>query len=263
MIVKKELKAKQMNDLRSKIKFHDLKANRFDVKISEASGSYSRAKAIERISTGSKSLDDILGGGIETKALTEFYGESGSGKTQICHTLSVMAAQDKSNGGVNAKIIYIDTQGKFRPERIVAIAKSRGFNIDHAMSNILCVKTMNAHRQESIIENILSRLNNDSSIRLLIVDSVISNYRAEFSKVQKQKKLYKFMCTLANIAQRYNIAVVVTNQVNFLSHYRTANPSGGKIMAHASTYRISLRRLHNNSKQKSILKESGGHFILS
>jgi DNA repair protein RadA len=201
---------------------------------------------IDRISTGSKDLDDILDGGIETKALTEFYGESGSGKTQLCHTLSVMAAHDKSNGGVNGKTIYLDTQGKFRPERIAAIAKSRGFNIRHVMSNILCVKTMSAQQQELIIENILSRLNNDSGIRLLIVDSVISNYRAEFSKAEKQKKLYKFMCTLATIAQRYNIAVVVTNQVNLSGRLGAANPSGGSIMAHASTYRIHLRLLHNN-----------------
>jgi DNA repair protein RadA len=208
-----------------------------------------KIKYIDRISTGSKNLDDTLGGGIETKALTEFYGESDSGKTQMCHTLCVMAAQDKANGGVNGKTIYMDTQGKFRPERIAAIAKSRGFNVDHAMSNVLCVKTMIAHQQELVIENILPRLYNDSGIRLLIVDSVISNYRAEFSKAEKQKKLYKFMCTLTNIAQRYNIAIIVTNQVNFSGRFGAANPSGGSIMAYASTYRIYLGRLYNDSNR--------------
>jgi DNA repair protein RadA len=92
---------------------------------------------IKRISTGSKSLDDILGGGIETKALTEFYGETGSGKTQLCHTLCIMATQHKCEDGIPGKAIYVDTEGKFRPERIASIATSRGFNTDEVLSNIL------------------------------------------------------------------------------------------------------------------------------
>jgi DNA repair protein RadA len=241
-----------MNRLRSKSKFHGvLDAKRYNAKISDlsnvpdASGSYSRPNAIDRISTGSKSLDDILCGGIETKALTEFYGEPSFGKTQLCHTLCVTATQDKH--GITGKAIYVDTEGKFRPERIASIAASRGFNSDKVLSNILCVRTMTSPQQDFIIDKVQLLIEKDNDIKLLIVDSVTNNYRAEVHKLSdRQKKLYKFMSCLTGIAQKYSIAVVITNQVNFSGRLGTANPSGGSIMAHASTYRIHLRRLYNN-----------------
>src|ERR687892_640791 len=98
------------------------------------------SKQIKRISTGSKKLDDLLLGGIETHAITEFYGAPGSGKTQMCYTLAVMAAQNEKN----EKVIYIDTEGKFRPERLVTIACLRGLDISTKMwlSNILHVNAM-------------------------------------------------------------------------------------------------------------------------
>src|SRR5579863_82416 len=64
---------------------------------------YKRRQAIERISTGSKNLDDLLSGGIESQAVTEFYGEFGCGKTQICHTLCVKVQQPKELGGLHAR----------------------------------------------------------------------------------------------------------------------------------------------------------------
>lgn len=78
------------------------------------------SKQIKRISTGSKKLDDLLLGGIETHAITEFYGFAGAGKSQVCYTLAVIAAQNKKNGKANT-VIYIDTEGKFKPERLVTI----------------------------------------------------------------------------------------------------------------------------------------------
>jgi DNA repair protein RadA len=130
---------------------------------------------INRISTGSKSLDDILGGGIEPKALTEFYGETGSGKTQLCHTLCVMAVQDESEAGISSKAIYIDTEGKFRLERIASIAISRGFNANHVLSNILYERAMTTPQQDFIIGRVQSLIDKDNSIKLLIIDSVTSN----------------------------------------------------------------------------------------
>ena len=87
-----------------------------------------RLNTIERISTSSIELDKLLRGGIETKAVTEFYGDFGSGKTQMCHSLATIVSQDKSKGGVNGKCIYIDTEGSFIPDRVSEIANARGFN---------------------------------------------------------------------------------------------------------------------------------------
>jgi DNA repair protein RadA len=60
---------------------------------------------IKRISTGSKSLDSLLGGGIETHSVTEFFGKHGSGKTQLCHTLSVIVTEDTAAGGLKSKAL--------------------------------------------------------------------------------------------------------------------------------------------------------------
>ena len=86
-----------------------------------------KRKSMLRCSTGSKSLDELLLGGIETQAVTEFYGEFGSGKSQICHTLCAMASRPLSEKGLEGGVIYIDTEGTFRPERLQQIAASRGF----------------------------------------------------------------------------------------------------------------------------------------
>jgi DNA repair protein RadA len=79
-----------------------------------------------RCSTGSRALDELLLGGIETQAVTEFYGEFGSGKSQICRTLSATARQSTDSGGMDSGVIYIDTEGTFRPERVEQIARTRG-----------------------------------------------------------------------------------------------------------------------------------------
>ena len=105
-----------------------------------------RRSSIERLSTGSRNIDDILCGGIETKAVTEFYGAPSSGKTQLCHTMCTILPQDKSKEGICGKSIYIDTEGTFRPERIESIAKARGF--DFSLDNILLVEPVDSDQQE-------------------------------------------------------------------------------------------------------------------
>lgn len=128
-------------------------------------------------------LDELLFGGIESNAITEFYGSAGVGKSQICYTLAVMAAQNKKNGEDNA-LIYINTEGKFRPERLVTIARSRGLDMHTTnwLSNILCVNATTSYQQEVFLKYTLNSLleNKQRTISLLVVDSIINNYRAEF-----------------------------------------------------------------------------------
>lgn len=205
-------------------------------------------KKIDRISTGSKYLDDLLLGGIETHAITEFYGASSTGKTQLCHTLAVIATEPEAI----SKALYIDTNGTFRPERIVSIARARGLDIGHTSNNILYARAMTSQHQRLLIEQLTSLIEKKRmKIRLLVVDSAIANYRAEFlgssMLPERQQRLYKFMHMLSITAHVYGIAVVVTNQIN-AGHSYTAKPVGGKIMAQASTYRISLRRLDNRNR---------------
>ena len=80
------------------------------------------------ITTGSSDLDALLGGGIETGSLTEIFGEFRTGKTQMMHTLAVTSQCPLDRGGAEGKVIYIDTEGTFRPARIMEIAERFGMN---------------------------------------------------------------------------------------------------------------------------------------
>jgi len=208
-------------------------------------------RKIKRISTGSKNLDDLLLGGIETHAITEFYGSWGAGKSQICYTLAMIAALSNEN----EKVIYVDTEGKFRPERLATNS--------NWLSNILYVNAMTTPRQEDILENSVIRLldNRLNTISLLIVDSIINNYRSEFlgpsNLPERQQRLYRLMELLSRMAQGYGIAVVVTNQINS-SHSCTishkSNSTGGNVMTYVSDYKICLRRYNGDRIIATIVK---------
>ena len=223
-----------------------------DKSFTTATELYKKRLNIERISTGSKNLDELLGGGIETGAITEIYGEFGSGKTQICHTTAVLVQQKKEKGGLEGGIIYIDTENTFRPERIVSISKSRNIDYSPVLENIIVAKAFNSSHQELIIQEI-GKIIENNNIKLVIIDSAISHFRAEFlgrgTLSERQQKLNKLMHILMRIAETYNIAIIITNQIQsapdmiFGDPYR---PTGGNVMAHSSTYRIYLKKAGKN-----------------
>jgi DNA repair protein RadA len=213
-----------------------------------ASEIYKRRKAIERISTGSKNLDDLLAGGIETQAVTEFYGEFGSGKTQICHTLCVMVQQPRSMGGLEGKAIYIDSENTFRPERIVSISEARGLDPRSALEGIIVAKAYNSSHQELIVSELGNQIRS-SGARLVVVDSAVAHYRAEYlgrgTLSERQQKLNKFIHALVRTSEIYNLAVVVTNQVQASPDTFFGDPTkatGGHVFAHTSTYRVYVRK---------------------
>jgi len=211
-----------------------------------------KRKAIDRISTGSKNLDDLLGGGIETWAMTEFYGEFGSGKSQICHTLCVMAQMPKGEGGLDAASVYIDTEGTFRPERIAEISEARNLDPEKILSRITVARAYNSAHQELVVKE-LGKILEPNKVKLIILDSAVAHYRAEFlgrgTLSERQQRLNRFMHQLLRTAEIYNVAVVVTNQVqaapdSFFGD--PTRPTGGHVVAHTSTYRIYLRKAAKN-----------------
>ena len=89
----------------------------------QTAGAYlEKRKDLVYLGTGSKNLDTLLGGGVETGSITEIFGEFRTGKTQICHTLCVTCQLPIKDGGGAGMAMYIDTEGTFRPERLVPIA---------------------------------------------------------------------------------------------------------------------------------------------
>ena len=239
-------------DLNNKARKRLVELNKLEPDFINAADLLAKRKAIDRISTGSKNLDDLLGGGIETWAMTEFYGEFGSGKSQICHTLCVMVQQPKGEGGLDSGAVYIDTEGTFRPERIQEIAESRDLDAEKILSRITVARAYNSAHQELIVKD-LGRVIEPNKIKLVILDSAVAHYRAEFlgrgTLSERQQRLNRFMHQLLRTAEIYNIAVVVTNQVqaapdSFFGD--PTRPTGGHVVAHTSTYRIYLRKAAKN-----------------
>jgi DNA repair protein RadA len=208
-----------------------------------------RRKSLVRYTTGSKNLDDFLKGGVESQAITELAGEFGSGKSQICHTLCVTAATNNSNQ-INS-IIFIDTENTFRPERVHQIAEARGLDSEEIMKKVFVCKMINSAQLEALVRN-LGKYIEEYKAKLVIVDSIISLHRAEYTGretlAERQQRLNIILHKLIRLAEIYNIAVVLTNQVqaspdSTFGGSDSLEAAGGNIMGHACTYRIFLRKV--------------------
>ncbi len=224
---------------------------------------FERRSKLLKCTTYSENLDNLLAGGIETQAVTEFYGEFGSGKTQICHTICVSAQLPVENNGLAGSVLYVDTESTFRPERIVQIAKAREMDVDEVLNHIHVAKVYNSSHLELIVKA-LGTLIQQNNIKLVIVDSIISLHRAEFvgrgTLAERQQKLNAIMHRLKRVAEIYNIAVVITNQVQATPDTFFGDPTkaaGGNIIGHASTYRIYLRKA--GQERKAIMIDSPCH----
>jgi len=129
---------------------------------------YERRKQILRVPTGSTALDQLLGGGIETNGITEFFGEYRTGKTQIAHNLCVSVQRSIEEGGVESGAIYIDTEGTFRPERIVQMSERYGLDYNDVLKNIQVGRAFNSDHQMVLADQFMERTK-DKNIRILIV----------------------------------------------------------------------------------------------
>lgn len=203
---------------------------------------------IVRLTTGCKALDDLLGGGVETQAILELVGQYGVGKTQICHVLCVIIQLPREKGGFGGSALYIDTEGTFRPERIIQIAQGRGIQADDVLKKIIVARAFNSDHQILIVEK-LDEIIKEKNIKLVIVDSIISHFRAEYlgreSLPMRQQRLNQHLHRLLRMAEIYNIPVIVTNQVVASpdAFFGPPNkPAGGHVLAHLSTNRVFLRR---------------------
>ena len=225
------------------------------------------AEEVERrryITTGSENLDSLLGKGVPTKALTEFYGEFGVGKTQICHTLAVDVQLPMDKGGLGKNAIYIDTEKTFSPSRIVDIAETRNLNPKLTLKRIHVAKAYNSTHLLLLIRFLPKKIR-ENDIGFIAVDSATAPFRAEYlgrSKLaERQQMLNRFMHNLVEIADLYNVAVVITNQAQAAPDILYGDPTkavGGHVVAHAVTYRIYLRKSKKNLRV-AIVKDSPEH----
>ncbi|MDO9579890.1 MAG: DNA repair and recombination protein RadA [Bacteroidales bacterium] len=214
-----------------------------------------KREEIYHITTGSKSLDALLGSGVETKAITEAFGAFGSGKSQLAHTLAVTVQLPRDQGGADGKAVWIDTEGTFRPERIKQIAEAKGLDIEKTLKGVFVARAFNSDHQILLVEKVLDLINKGEPIRILIVDSITAHFRAEFAGrgmlADRQQRINKHLHALMRLAESKNIAIYMTNQVMANPAVMFGDPTtaiGGHIVAHASTYRLYLRRGKKNSR---------------
>jgi DNA repair protein RadA len=208
-----------------------------------------RRKDVGRITTGSSALDELIGGGIETQAITEVFGEFGSGKSQICHELVVTVQLPPDKGGLSGECVFLDTENTFRPERIEQIAEAFGLDNEEVLQKIHIARAFNSSHQILMADKVNELIQSGTNIRLVIVDSLTAHFRAEYvgreSLATRQQKLNQHLHTLQNIANTYNAAVFVTNQVQARPDAFFGSPTkaiGGHVLGHAATYRIWLKK---------------------
>ncbi|PWA21848.1 hypothetical protein CCH79_00017580 [Gambusia affinis] len=212
---------------------------------------HQRRAEIIQISTGSKELDKLLQGGIETGSITEMFGEFRTGKTQLCHTLAVTCQLPIDQGGGEGKAMYIDTEGTFRPERLLAVAERYGLVGSDVLDNVAYARAFNTDHQTQLLYQ-ASAMMAESRYALLIVDSATALYRTDYSGrgelSARQGHLGRFLRMLLRLADEFGVAVVITNQVvaqvdgAAMFSADPKKPIGGNILAHASTTRLYLRK---------------------
>jgi DNA repair protein RadA len=207
-----------------------------------------RREKIGLITTGSPQFDDLLGGGVETQAVTEAFGEFGSGKTQLAHQLCVNVQLPPDQKGLGAKAIYVDTENTFRPERIRDMAMGMALDPIKVLQNIYYIRSYNTDQQLLIAEK-AEKMVEEENVRLIVVDSLTAHFRAEFTGrgmlADRQQKLNRHLMTLHRIADLHDLAIFVTNQVMARPDIFFGDPTrpiGGHVLAHSATTRIYLRK---------------------
>jgi DNA repair protein RadA len=205
-------------------------------------------KNVLRLTTGSKVVDRLVDGGLETQTITEFYGEYGTGKSQICHQLCVNVQLPPERGGLNGAVLYVDTENTFRTERIVSMSKHLGLDPEEVAKNIIYAEAYTSDHQMFLLNN-ADEIIKQNNVKLIIVDSLTAHFRSEYigreMLAPRQQKLNKHMHKLIGLARGFNAVAVVTNQVMAKPDVffgDAVHPIGGHIVGHTSHTRLYLRR---------------------
>ena len=222
-----------------------------DMGFQSGSDMLNKRDKVIKIKSGSNNIDEMLGGGFESGAITECFGQYGSGKTQVGHALAVSCQKEDPT----AVAVYIDTENTFRPERIKQFAEGFGLDPEQVLENIKVARAFNSDHQMLLAEKVEDLIKEGNNVKVVIVDSLTAHFRAEFvgrgTLADRQQKLNKHMHALALIADKYNLCVYVTNQVMAKPDAFFGDPTeaiGGHIVGHNSTFRIYLRRGKKNTR---------------
>ena len=207
-----------------------------------------RRKSVSKLTTCSKAFDELLGGGLETQAITECFGEFGSGKSQLAHQLAVNVTRGEDEGGLDGDTVWIDTESTFRPERIRQMAEALELDPETILKRIHVARAFNSHHQMLLMEK-ANEMTKDFPVRLVVIDSLTAHFRAEYIGrgvlAERQQLLSKHIHELMRFGDVHNAAIYVTNQVAAKPDAFFGDPTrpiGGHIVGHSATFRIYLRK---------------------
>lgn len=219
---------------------------------------FEQRKHVKKLRTLVPELDALMGGGIETQAITEVYGEFGSGKSQIAHQLAVNVQLPEEVGGLGGGAIFIDTENTFRPERIEQMVLGLRVEAEVGepkdfLEHIHVARAHSSDHQMLLVETardlVEEMKGSDRPIRLFVIDSLTALFRAEYSGrgtlAARQQKLNRHMHDLFKLVDEYNAVALVTNQVMANPAVFFGDPTkpiGGNIVGHTATFRLYLRK---------------------
>jgi DNA repair protein RadA len=199
------------------------------------------ARSLGRLSTGSGGLDALSAGGYEEGKITEVFGASNSGKTQLGIQATVMAS---ARGW---KSVYVDTESTFRPERVEQMAESRGIQAKAALDSVYSLRADDVAAQSQVLE----RMAEDprvSPAKLVVVDTVTKNFTLEFPGREKtgrrQGALGAYLNRIAIDAYLHRRVVLLTNRVASITVSGTSKDVsvGGLTLERFVSKSIRLRR---------------------
>ncbi|MEM3341961.1 MAG: DNA repair and recombination protein RadB [Thermoplasmata archaeon] len=201
-----------------------------------------------RLSTGSQKLDKLLGGGIEKGALTEIYGEGGSGKTNFC---LVMLKNVALSG---KKVAYIDTEG-VSLERLKQIC---GSDFDSVLKNLRLYHVYSMTEQADVVEKCLRLTKTPSSdIGLIVLDSATGLYRLTLGTDEETMSRNSLSCQIINlmtVSRRLEIPTIITSQVYTSLRKETFEPLGGHILSHYAKTIVFFEKLQYGARRATLIK---------
>jgi DNA repair protein RadA len=219
----------------------------------------------EYITTGSSELNRILGGGFQTGKLTEVYGPFKSGKTNLAHTIAVTIQLPRKKGGLGSTVAYIDTENTFSKEKIKRIAKRFGLEPKKVLSQIYHARIYSSDHQIQMIQK-AETLCKNRNVRLIVVDSLMALLRAEYVGIgmlaRRQGVLNNMIHGLSRIAETYNCAILLTNQVStkMMGMFSGNDAIGGNIVAHGCHFRVMFKTKgfssNNSLKRRAIIVDA-------
>lgn len=184
------------------------------------------------------SLDELLGGGLHIKRITQVYGPPGSGKTNIALQATVNAVK------MGKKVVFIDTENGFSEERLSQIA---GEEKQKVLENTFLLEPSNMKEQGRMIASLTSR----EDIGLVIVDSMVYHYRLEMDRENPRdasRVLGKQLSTLLELSRKNDLAVLITNQVYTSIENGRIEPVGGDTLKYGSKVVLELKNEPRRAK---------------